>query len=89
MAKKPKKSNKPKITNPPKRAKPPKNHGASWSDEEVEVIRQMVKANISGPAIGEKLGRTEDAIYAKAAQMNLSLRRTRRRRSAPIVVMPD
>ena len=89
MAKRPKKSKKPKITNPPKRDKPPKNHGVSWSPEEVEIIRQMVKANISGPDIGARLGRTEDAVYAKAALEGISMRRVRRRRSAPIVVMPD
>jgi hypothetical protein len=61
-------------------AKQPKNHGKAWSDEEIEVIRQMVKANISGPDIGRKLGRTEDAIYAKAAEENIILRRKRRQR---------
>ena len=77
--KKLKKVKKPKITNPPKRAKPPKKHGGPWSPEEVEIIRQMVKANISGPDIGAKLGRTEDAVYAKAALEGISLRRVRRR----------
>jgi hypothetical protein len=76
MAKKPKK---PKQPNPPPRDKPPKKHGSSWTPEEVEIIRQMVKANISGPEIGAKLGRTEDAIYAKAAQENILLRPRRRR----------
>ncbi|MBL8907345.1 MAG: hypothetical protein JNM20_11785 [Rhizobiales bacterium] len=60
-------------------AKQPKNHGKPWSPEELEALRQFVKANTSGPEIGLKLGRTEDAIYAKAAEQNLSLRRTRRR----------
>lgn len=76
MAKKPKK---PKITNPPKRDKPPKKHGSSWTPEEVEIIRQMVKANISGPDIGRRLGRTEDAVYAKAALEGIPMRRVRRR----------
>lgn len=77
--KKPKKAEKPKRTNPPQRDKPPKNHGASWTPEEVEIIRQMVKANISGPDIGERLGRTEDSVYAKAAMEGISMRRVRRR----------
>lgn len=77
--KKSKKLEKPKVTNPPKRDKPPKNHNSSWTEEEVEIIRQMVKANISGPDIGAKLGRTEDAVYAKAALEGISLRRVRRR----------
>ena len=61
-------------------AKAPKNHGKSWSDEEVEVIRQLVKENVSGPDIGRRLGRTEDAIYAKAALENIVMRRKRRQR---------
>jgi hypothetical protein len=61
-------------------AKQLKNHGKSWSPEEVEVLRQLVKENISGPDIGRKLGRTEDAIYAKAAEENILLRPRRRRR---------
>jgi len=61
-------------------AKEPKNHGKSWSEEEVAIIRQMVKENISGPDIGRRLGRTEDAIYAKAAEENIILRRKRRQR---------
>jgi hypothetical protein len=60
-------------------AKKLKNHGKSWSPEDLEVLRQLVKENTSGPAIGLRLGRTEDAIYAKAAEENISLRRTRRR----------
>ena len=61
-------------------AKAPKNHGKSWSDEEVEVIRQLVKENVSGPDIGRRLGRTEDAVYAKAALENIIMRRTRPQR---------
>jgi hypothetical protein len=62
-----------------KQPKQPKNHGKSWSPEEVLVLRQLVKENTSGPAIGLRLGRTEDAIYAKAAEEKISLRPTRRR----------
>ena len=61
-------------------AKAPKNLGKSWSDEEVEVIRQLVKENVSGPDIGRRLGRTEDAVYAKAALENIIMRRTRPQR---------
>jgi hypothetical protein len=61
-------------------AKQLKNHGKSWSPEEVEVLRQLVKENISGPDIGRRLGRTEDAIYAKAAEENILLRPRRRQR---------
>jgi len=62
-------------------AKEPKNHGKSWSPKELEVLRQLVRQNTSGPAIGVKLGRTEDAIYAKAAEENILLRPRRIRRS--------
>ncbi len=55
-----------------------RNHGKSWTPKELKVLRQLVKENTSGPAIGLKLGRTEDAIYAKAAQENIVLRRMRR-----------
>lgn len=79
MAKRSKQANPAKKTNPPPRDKPPKKHGASWTPEEVEIIRQMVKANISGPDIGRRLGRTEDAVYAKAALEGITMRRVRRR----------
>ena len=59
-------------------AKEPKNHGKSWSPKELKILRALVKANTSGPAIGLRLGRTEDAIYAKAAEENILLRPRRR-----------
>ena len=61
-------------------AKQLKNHGKSWSPEEVEVLRQLVEENISGPDIVRKLGRTEDAIYAKAAEEKILPRPRRRQR---------
>jgi len=60
-------------------AKQLRNHGKSWSPEDVEVLKQLVKEYTPGRVIGLRLGRTEDAIYAKAALEKLSLRRMRRR----------
>jgi len=60
-------------------AKQPRKHGKSWTPKDLEILKQMVKEYTPGRVIGLRLGRTEDAIYAKAALENLSLRRVRRR----------
>ena len=56
-----------------------RNHGKSWSPKDVKVLRQLVKEYTPGRVIGLRLGRTEDAVYAKAADEKISLKRTRRR----------
>ena len=57
-------------------AKPPANHGKQWKPADVTQLMQLAKENTPTRVIGLKLGRTEDAIRAKAGEENLSLKPT-------------
>jgi hypothetical protein len=57
-------------------AKYNRNSGKQWTGSEVSAMRQMVRQNTPTRVIGLKLGRTEDAVYTKASQENISLRPT-------------
>lgn len=50
-----------------------RNTGTAWSDVDIEQLRELAKGNTPTGVIGVKLGRTEDAIAAKAAELNISL----------------
>ena len=50
-----------------------RNTGKSWTDEDVEQLRELARANTPTRVIGLKLGRTEDSIQSKAASEGISL----------------
>ncbi len=54
-------------------AKTPKNHGKEWSGQDIQQLEKLAKGNTPTRVIGIKLGRTEDAVYAKASDENVSL----------------
>lgn len=53
-----------------------RNSGKPWSKPEVANLKQLVKENTPTRVIGLKLGRTESAIYSKAADLDVSLKPT-------------
>lgn len=57
-------------------AKSTRNSGKNWTPAEVKQLRQLAKGNTPTRVIGLKLGRSEGAIYSKAAQKNISLKPT-------------
>jgi hypothetical protein len=60
-------------------AKPPKNHRMSWTSEQVKQLRQLAKENTPTRVAGLKLGRTPDAVAAKASEQGISLKPTNQR----------
>ena len=57
-------------------AKPPANHGKSWTPAAVTQLKQLAKENTPTRVIGLKMGRTEDAVRAKASEADVSLKPT-------------
>jgi len=57
-------------------AKSDRNSGKPWSTEDKSTLKQLVKGNTPTRVIGIKLGRTESAIYAEAAKLDISLKPT-------------
>jgi hypothetical protein len=57
-------------------AKPPANHGKQWTSAEVKQLKQLAQENTPTRVIGQKLGRTEDAVRARAGENNISLKPT-------------
>lgn len=53
-----------------------RNSGAPWSDDEVAQLKKLAAENTPTRVIGLKLGRTEDAVYAKASELGISLKPT-------------
>lgn len=53
--------------------KAPKNHGKSWTNQDVQMLKKLAKENTPTRVIGLKMGRTEDSIYSSASQNNISL----------------
>ncbi|MEX2109067.1 MAG: hypothetical protein WD802_00490 [Gemmatimonadaceae bacterium] len=60
-------------------AKQPPNHGKPWTGPQVKQLESLAKGNTPTRIIGLKLGRTEDSIYAKASDENISLAPTNQR----------
>jgi hypothetical protein len=60
-------------------AKQPPNHGKAWTATQVKQLEALAKGNTPTRIIGLKLGRTEDSIYAKASDENISLAPTNQR----------
>jgi len=56
--------------------KKPVNHGKPWTDKQIAQLEKLAAQNTPTRVIGLKLGRTEDAIYAKASEKGISLKPT-------------
>jgi hypothetical protein len=54
-------------------SKSTRNTGKPWSPSEIKTLKALAKGNTPTRVIGLKLGRTEGAIYSKAAQTGTSL----------------
>ena len=57
-------------------AKKPANSGKPWTPEEVRQLKKEAKGNTPTRVIGLHLGRSEDAVRAKASDENISLKPT-------------
>lgn len=53
-----------------------RNTGKSWSATDALALRKLAGENTPTRVIGLKLGRTEDAVRAKASEEGVSLRPT-------------
>ncbi len=56
--------------------KTPPNQGKHWTSAEVRELKALAKGNTPTRVIGIKMGRSEDAVYAKAADEEISLKPT-------------
>ncbi len=52
------------------------NSGKQWTNQEVDQLKKLVKGNTPTGLIADKLGRSKDAVYNKAAEKNVSLKPT-------------
>jgi hypothetical protein len=52
----------------------PPNDGKRWTQEDEQLLKQLISENTPTRIIGLKLGRSEDAIYDKASALGLSLK---------------
>ena len=57
-------------------AKKPANHGNPWTRKQIVQLKKLANQNTPTRVIGLKMGRTEDAIYSKASDKNISLKPT-------------
>ena len=57
-------------------AKNPTNHGKAWTPQQQQKLRTLAGQNTPTRVAGLKLGRTPEAIYAKASEMGVSLKPT-------------
>lgn len=57
-------------------AKYNRNSGKAWDAKEVSQLKSLAKKNTPTRVIGLKLGRTENAVQAKASENKISLRPT-------------
>ena len=57
-------------------AKDPKNHGKQWSKDDVSQLKELAKQNTPTRVAGLKLGRTAEAVQAKASELKVSLKPT-------------
>lgn len=57
-------------------AKTPKNHGKYWTEQDINKLEKLVKGNTPTGLLAYELGRTEDAIRAKASDLEISLKPT-------------
>lgn len=57
-------------------SKKPTNSGKPWSNDDVKHLKELAKENTPTRVMGLKLGRSEEAVYSKAADENISLKPT-------------
>jgi hypothetical protein len=57
-------------------AKTPSNHGKQWSNQDISQLKMLAKENTPTRVAGLKLGRTPDAVQAKASEIRVSLKPT-------------
>lgn len=57
-------------------AKQPSNHGKSWSPADLKELKVLAKKNTPTRVAGLKLGRTPEAVQAKASELGVSLKPT-------------
>lgn len=50
-----------------------RNTGKTWTQQDLSQLRTLASQNTPTRVIGLKLGRTEDAVRAKASQESVSL----------------
>ena len=54
-------------------SKSTRNTGKGWSSADVSTLAKLAKGNTPTRVIGFKLGRTPNAVYARASQEGISL----------------
>lgn len=57
-------------------SKKPSNHGKEWTSAQERQLRQEAAGNTPTRVLGLHLGRTPDAVQAKAAELGVSLKPT-------------
>jgi hypothetical protein len=57
-------------------AKYTRNTGKAWTKQEVAQLKTLAKENTPTRVIGLKLGRSENAVRAKASDQSISLKPT-------------
>lgn len=57
-------------------AKRPPNDGKPWTKPEVKVLDKLAEGNTPTRIIALKMGRSPDAVYAKASNEGISLKPT-------------
>lgn len=57
-------------------AKLPANHGKQWTSQDVSQLKSLAKENTPTRVAGLKLGRTPEAVQAKASELGVSLKPT-------------
>jgi hypothetical protein len=57
-------------------AKPPPNHGKKWSNQDEAQLKKLARENTPTRVAALKLGRTPDAVQAKASEIGISLKPT-------------
>lgn len=55
-------------------AKQPPNHGKGWTDSQVKDLKDLARENTPTRVAALKLGRTPDAVQAKANSLGVSLK---------------
>ena len=51
----------------------PKNHGKDWTPSDVQKLEKLASENTPTRVIALKLERTDDSVYAKASDEQISL----------------
>lgn len=57
-------------------AKQPPNHRKEWTKQDIAKLKTEVKQNTPTRVLGLHLGRTPDAVQAKASDLGISLKPT-------------